>query len=216
MRNAASVSIAGYEIIDSQGALTGEGIGVIVFLVLVIGVVAWTFISNTINKKKGADSQEKNRIKEIINEVVQNGESVTVAYANWTSIEYAYKEGKKIYKYWWYAVGFNTDRIYMVPLRITKEGQISYDKHFCIEKSELGMVNAKENDNWIELYDKNKEKIVSLRVEKSNTKDTKGCLVNIQQPEEEQAWIAFVNRWLDEVNRANGVKPSGRHALLES
>jgi len=77
------------------------------------------------------------------------------------------------------------------------------------------LVNAKKDDNWIQLFNKNKEIIMSLRVEKSNVKNLKGCPVNIQQADEEKAWISFVSRWLDEVNRTNGVTASGHHSWSE-
>jgi len=215
MAYALLVEFAGYQILNEEGQLTGEGIGVIVLLAFVIVFCAWGYISNALNKRKGVDSPDMKQIKAIISEVIPEYEKVTIAYANWMTVDNNAKKGKTTYQYWWRAVGFNSERLYVVPLIFSKDGTISYKQHFCIEKSELGMVNAKKDDNWIQLFNKNKEIIMSLRVEKSNVKNLKGCPVNIQQADEEKAWISFVSRWLDEVNRTNGVTASGHHSWSE-
>lgn len=60
------------------------------------------------------------------------------------------------------------------------------------------------------MYDKENQKICTLRAEATNTKDALGNhKVNIAQPEAAKAWQELVNQWLDEVNNANGVQATG-------
>lgn len=60
------------------------------------------------------------------------------------------------------------------------------------------------------MYDKQKRKICTLKVEAVNTRDALGNhKVNITQPEAAKAWKELINLWLDMVNRVNGVQATG-------
>ena len=79
-------------------------IGVIAIVVLFVIV----YVKMSIDEKKGADSEEKRKIRNIVNKVVPNGESYTVAYG--TREELTLGGGGRTVttttKYWYYAVGF--------------------------------------------------------------------------------------------------------------
>lgn len=194
-----------------DGGLTSTGYGVIAFAAIAVIVVIAMYIPNILNKKKGMDSPAKKRVEQIVNEI-SNGDSVTPAYANWMTSESRPMEGKRIQRFWYYAIGFNKDRIYIAPLSISgKDGEnITYKNAFRVERSQLGHVNGKKNGKWMELYDKEKKKICTLKVEAVNTKDALGnAQFNLTQPEAAKAWQEQVNLWLDMVNSANGTQATG-------
>lgn len=175
---------------------------------VIVAVAMW--MPSIRNKKKGLDSDDKEKVAEIVGQIAA-GDKVIFAYASWMTVERIPKQGKKIYRYWWYAIGFNNNRIYIAPIYISdKDGNISYKNAFCVERIQLGMVNGKKNGKWMELYDKKKQKICTLKVETVNTKDSLGNYkVNITQPEAVKVWQEFINLWLDTVNSANGVQATG-------
>lgn len=202
-------SIGGMELFNDEG-ITSKGIGALVFIALCVIAVVAMWIPNIRNKKKGLDSDEKKEVAEIVGQIA-GGDKVTSAYASWMTIERIPKEGKKVYRYWWYAIGFNNERIYIAPISVSdKEGKISYKTSFCVEHSQLGLVNGRKKGKWMELYDKKMQKICTLKVEAVNTKDALGNhKVNITQPEAARAWQELENLWLDTVNRVNGVQATG-------
>lgn len=203
-------NIAETKLFDDNG-LTSTGYGAIAFAVIAVIVVIAMYIPNILNKKKGMDSPAKKRVEEIVKEI-SAGDSVTPAYASWMTSESRAFEGKRITRFWYYAVGFNKDRIYIAPLTISgKNGEnINYKNAFRVERSQLGLVNGKKNGKWMELYDKEMKKICTLKVEAVNTKDSLGnAQFNLTQPEAEKAWQEHVNLWLDLVNSANGVQATG-------
>lgn len=173
---------------------------VIVIIVLIAGV----YVKVSVDEKKGIDSEEKKKIQEIVRGIVPAGEEYTAVYA--------YKELKTAHHTtcWPYAIGFNQERIYVIPLSITKE-EISYSDFFMIEKEELGVVNSIGNTEiltWAAFYDENRKELLSIWVRESNTKDSKAYPVNIQQKEEMREFAKLINRWMEEVNTAHGVVAS--------
>lgn len=175
---------------------------VAVFAVLVIGIL----IKMHFDEKKGVDSEEKRKVAEIVKRIVPAGEEYTAAYAYWA------RNMRYSKTCWFYAIGFNAERIYLAPLSIAN-GVISYAKPFVIEKSRLGIVNGsgnKEKAVWAAFYNEEQNHILSLWVRESNTKDSKCYPVNIQQKEETVKFAELINRWMDEVNTAHGVTASGK------
>lgn len=183
--------------------MSGEFIfAVIVIAALIIAIV----VKMHFDEMKGIDSEEKRKVAEIVRKVVPEGEEYTAAYAYW--------ENNRRYSKtcWFYAIGFNSERIYVVPLSITKD-EIDYSNSFVIEKSRLGIVNGSRNKEvltWAAFYDEAQKHILSIWVRESNTKDFKCYPVNIQQKEEMIKFGQLVNQWMDEVNTAHGVTASGK------
>lgn len=181
--------------------------GEFIFAVIAIAVlIAGIIVKMHFDEKKGVDSEEKRKVAEIVRRAVPAGEEYTAAYAYWEENTRASKTC------WFYAIGFNSERIYVVPLSITK-GEIGYSDSFVIEKSKLGIVNGIRNKDtltWAAFYDEKQQKILSIWVRESNTKDSKCYPVNIQQKEEMRKFGQLVNQWMDEVNSAHGVTASGK------
>ncbi len=175
-------------------------IGVIAIVILFIIV----YVKMTIDEKKGADSEEKRKIKDIVKRVVPDGASYTAAYG--TREELTLGGGGRTItsttKYWYYAVAFKTGELYLVPLSFDG-GDISYSEPLHFTNSDLGMAEAK--NGYLTLYDKERKELMTLFVVASNTRDDKYHPVNIQQKEEAQAFASFSQTLMKQVNDANGI-----------
>lgn len=164
------LSIAGHELLGEKG-LTSEALTWIIVILFVVGMVVILFLREVIHMRKGVNSRAKARIEEIVAQTVPEGEKVTAAYASWMTVENQPMKGKTIYRFWWYAIGFNDTRIYIIPISIDDKGEnIGSKGSLCVERSQLGLVNGKKSGNWLELYGKDQRKICTLKVEESNTK----------------------------------------------
>lgn len=175
-------------------------IGVVAVVVLFIIV----YVKMTIDEKKGANSEEKQKIREIVKRVVPGGESYTAAYG--TREELSVGGGGRTVttttKYWYYAVAFKPGDLYLVPLSFDG-GDMSYSEPIHFGKNDLGMVEAKKG--YTILYGKDRKELLTLYVVESNTKDDKYHPVNIQQKEEAEAFAQFSQALMREVNSANGI-----------
>ena len=175
-------------------------IGVVAVVVLFIIV----YVKMTIDEKKGANSEEKQKIREIVKRVVPGGESYTAAYG--TREELSVGGGGRTVtttaKYWYYAVAFKPGDLYLVPLSFDG-GDMSYSEPIHFGKNDLGMVEAKKG--YTILYGKDRKELLTLYVVESNTKDDKYHPVNIQQKEEAEAFAQFSQSLMQQVNAANGI-----------
>ena len=175
-------------------------IGVVAVVVLFIIV----YVKMTIDEKKGANSEEKQKIREIVKRVVPGGESYTAAYG--TREELSVGGGGRTVttttKYWYYAVAFKPGDLYLVPLSFDG-GDMSYSEPIHFGKNDLGMVEAKKG--YTILYGKDRKELLPLYVVESNTKDDKYHPVNIQQKEEAEAFAQFSQSLMQQVNAANGI-----------
>ncbi len=174
-------------------------------------IVLYVLVKDHLDKKKGFDSEEKKMVGEIIQRLAPEGETLTAVYANWE--ESVYQVGSTTTKYWYYAIGFNENVLCVVPL-IFHNDDMSYKDYWYIHKEDIGLFNSSAKANWIELYDREQKPILSLMVEESNTKLDSYNPVNIQQPEETKAFLAWRDRWMAEVNAVNGVTASGKPGKL--
>ncbi len=177
---------------------------------IVIGVVAVVilfvivYVKMTIDEKKGANSEEKQKIKDIVKRAVPDGETYTIAYG--TREEYSIGGGGRTVtsttRYWYYGVAFKQGDLYLVPLSF--EGRdISYSEPLHFEKSGLGMAESK--NGLLTLYGKDRKELMNLFVVASNTKDDKYHPVNIQQKEEAEAFVQFAEAFAKDINTANGI-----------
>lgn len=159
-----------------------------------------------------ANSQDKQRITQIVTEVTKQ-ELVTVACACWVLKEHDSMSNQVIDRYWWYAIGFNKARIYVIPIQISDDGQksITYQDYFMIEPEQLSLVNGKKGENWVEFYDKEGQKLVSLKVCDCVTHDTPKLFIS--QKDEAKYWKTdFVPYWMQKVNTANGTNAAGHYS----
>lgn len=175
-------------------------IGVVAIVVLFVIV----YIKMSVDEKKGMNSEEKQKIRDIVRKVVPGGEAYTAAYG--TREELTVGGGGRTVttttKYWYYAVAFKPGDLYLVPLSFDG-GDMSYGTPIHFEKETLGMVEAKKG--YVILYDKDRKEIMTLYVVESNTKDDKYHPVNIQQKEEAAAFEQFAKALMQDVNGANGI-----------
>ncbi len=184
---------------------------------IVIGIAALVLIAifcwvrECINEKKGIDSEDKQAIKDIVNKLVPDAGEYMAAYAYWELKNFG-GSGRRITtttRYWYYAVAFKQGTIYVIPLSYSG-GTVSHGEPICLNKENLGMVNAKEGESWASFYDLEGKEVVSLVVTYYNTRLDKYHPVNIQQKEEQEAFIAFVRDFMVEVNSYRGVKVTGK------
>jgi len=175
-------------------------IGVVALVVLFVIV----YVKMTLDEKKGVDSEEKRKIKEIVNKAVPGGESYTVVYGTREDFELGLsrKTVRTTTSYWYYAIAFKPGDLYLVPLSFDG-GNVSYGEPVHYGKDDLGMVEAK--DVRLTLYDTDREEIFTLFVAASNTKDDQYHPVNIQQKEEAEAFYQYAKTLMEEVNTANGI-----------
>ena len=182
---------------------------------IIIGIVAIVilfvifYIKETFNEKKGANSEEKQKVKDIIAKLCDT--TYQSIYATWEDFSIG-GGGRKVttttvYKY--YAVGFKNGSLCVVPLSVDG-GDISYGEVMSFTKENVGMVNAKEGKNWIEIYDLEKNPVLKLMVGPSETKEDKYHPVNIQQKEEYQAFCEFIKEFTKEVNDYHGFTVTGK------
>lgn len=170
-------------------------------LVLIIIYVIYFCIKTCINKKKGVNSQEKYKIKQIVSQVIPDSMYYTAAYGTRSELDSVV--GKSIItRYWYYAVAFRPGDLYLIPLSISK-GSFYYSEPLHFGKENLGMAEA--GKNVLSLYDRNRRPIMQLFVLPSNTKDDKYSTVNIQQKEEAAAFHQFAKDFMKEINLANGI-----------
>lgn len=190
-------------ILLSRASTTGPTL--IVMGVVIVFCVIYVLVKQNINTKKGMNSEDKKRIEEIMSQIVPAGEAYTAAYGHWEVTKHT--GNRSTTSYWYYAVGFNEERIYIVPLS-PAGGELSYRDPFCLRKSDLGGINGAPKVGLATFYDENLKEILSIRVEESNTKDDKYHPVNIQQKEAAEAFTAIMERWMQEVNDAHNIVPS--------
>lgn len=177
---------------------------------IIIGVAAVAvlfvivYVKMSIDEKKGANSEEKQKIKDIVRRAVPGGESYTAAYG--TREELTVGGGGRTVttttKYWYYGVAFKPGDLYLVPLSFEGK-EIGYSEPVHFGKDNLGMVEAKKG--YTILFDRDRKEILTLYVAESNTKEDKYHPVNIQQKEEAEAFGQFAQALMQEVNAANGI-----------
>ncbi|MCM1052742.1 MAG: hypothetical protein NC483_02025 [Ruminococcus sp.] len=187
---------------DSKYIIIGVIVVVILFVVF--------YIRETLNEKKGENSEEKKKIKDIINKVTKSEEYQAI-YATWEDFSLG-GGGRTVVTtnvYSYYAVGFKSGSLYVVPLSFDG-GDMSYGDAKEYTKDNVGMVNAKEGKNWIELYDLDKKVILKLMVGPVETKEDKYHPVNINQDVEYQAFLDFIVDFMKEVNEYHKVEVTGK------
>ncbi len=172
--------------------------------IALVVLFAAVYIKMTIDEKKGANSEEKQKIQEIVKKVVPNGASYTAAYG--TREELTLGGGGRTVttttSYWYYAVAFKPGDLYLVPLSFDG-GDMSYSEPIHLGKDDLSMVEAK--NGYVTLYGKDRKQLMTLFVVASNTKDDKYHPVNIQQKEEAESFQQYAQALMQEVNAANGI-----------
>lgn len=185
---------------------------VIIGIVVVVILFIFFYIKESINEKKGINSEDMQAIRDIVAKLVPDAGTFTTAYAIWWDKTYG-GGGRTVTtttRYWYYTIAFKPGMIYVIPLSYDG-GDVSYGDPVCLTKDNLSMVNAKEGENWLSFYDLEQKEIMSVMVMPSNTKEDKYHPVNIQQKAEYEAFLTFVKEFMAEVNGYRQVTVSGKY-----
>ncbi|MDE7054144.1 MAG: hypothetical protein K2O84_04925 [Oscillospiraceae bacterium] len=177
----------------------------IITIVLFAAAFAVLWIKMSFDEKKGVNSKEKDEIRKIITNLVPDGGQYTAAYAH--STEY---QGRIRY-YHYYAVGFRpdqTDHVWVVPIGVEGD-RIVYTEPVRASAENLEYVGGNGHLLLLKFPGK-RNNFFQLSVDASNTKLGKECRVNIQQPEEAEAFPPFAEAFQEKVNNALGVDKKGR------
>ncbi len=174
---------------------------------LIVVIFIYVMIRDKINRNKAKGGEDKEHVWNILQKCVPGVENYTRAYGTW---EWETYQGKKTTTtYWYYALAFNAERLYIVPLSC-EGGDLSYTNAYCLEKKDVAIVNSKKGAIWVELYDRSQKELLSVMVAEENLNDDKYHPVNIIQPDEAKAFLAWKDKWMDEINAANHVEVTGK------
>lgn len=193
-------------------------VGLIRFWPIVLVIIAFFGVSFIVlliredyHEKKARSGEDMNRLKEMLKEVVPDLENYIPAYGIW-ELEKFYGGYERTY-FWYYAIAFNDDRIYAVKLKNVK-GRLEPEGDFVVEKSQVGMVNGGMHSNWMSLYDKKGQEIMTLIVAEENLRDDKDHPVNIIQTEAARAFEALVAKWTEDINKDSKFKSTGIYGAM--
>ncbi len=175
----------------------------IVMLTIVAGtflfIPVYGYICHLISKKKMETGADKRKIQDVLKAVIPSGESYTAAYAFWYHAKLPKFSRHYKIKYWYYAIGFNENRIYIVPLKL-EGGEIYYSNYSCIEKSMVSRVESEPQYGKIKLFDRNNGLLTHLQVDDENNSSHGNGNINLYQKEEAKAFRKLVEDWTAEIN----------------
>lgn len=181
----------------------------IVLIVVIIFVVGFIYVTlrEKANRKKASDGEDKKAVADAVNAVVPAGEACTNAFATW---EFTKWQGRtKTTSYWYYGIAFNDDFIAVAALDF-RSGNLTVTNSGIIRKQDVGIVNSKKGEAWVELYDNSQQEILSIMVMPENLNDDKFHPLNILQKEEAEAFVAWKDKWMEEINAVKGITVTGR------
>ena len=181
----------------------------VISLIIIAVLFVVIYIKITIDEKKGVDSQEKADIRKLINNIVPEGGQYMAAYAHSKEVYRTAHSKREVYHY--YAVGFRQDRIdhmWIIPIGV-EYGKIVYTEAVRVSAENLACVGGDPGYQLEMHFPDRKDKWI-IQVSESNTKLGKECQVNIQQPEEAEAFKKFGEQFQQYVNDTLGVNKKGR------
>lgn len=178
---------------------TFDKIMIAFWLILFSCAPIYGYISHLISKKKMETGSDKRKIQNIVQNIVPPGENYTIAYASWYHIEYPKFGRTYTTTYWYYAIGFNENRIYIVPLML-EDGEIYYSNYRCIEKSIVSKIEGDSRHGKMTLFDRDGHMLAHLLVEDENNSSHGNGNVNLYQKEEAKAFRELVEKWTAEIN----------------
>jgi len=179
-------------------------IGIVCLVLLFIAI----YIKISLDEKKGVNSKEKADIRKLVNNVVPDGSQYMAAYAHSKEVYATAQVKREVYHY--YAVGFRpdrTDHMWVIPIGV-EDGKIVFTQAVRLSAETLSYVGG--NPFRLEMHFPQTKDVYIITVDGSNTKMGKECQVNIQQPEEAEAFKTFGQQFQETVNAALGVDKKGR------
>ncbi len=175
------------------------GIGVVVFI--------WEQIKGKKNDQLATTGEDKERLKSAVALVLPDETGYEVAYGHWEKVEY-YGRSRRT-TYYTYALAFNAEKMWMIPLGYEKD-KILPGRPVLITKDSLGKADVTPHEKNGELIgvslvlrDKDGKSPVNLDVDVKNRRSDSYHHVNIDQPEECDAFRRFITGMSDVVAQEN-------------
>lgn len=184
-------------------------ISLLCFLGFLVFLPVYGYVCHLKSEEKVKNGADKRKLQNILASVVPAGEHYTVAYAYWFQLDRPKWGRSYTTTYWYYAIGFNEERIYVVPLRF-EDGEIYYKDSVCIEKAIVGKVESDVLAGKIRLFDKKGQEIVHLQVEAKNNSSHGNGDINLAQEAEAKAFKEWIARWTSEINQTVTNSPNGK------
>lgn len=181
----------------------------VVLIVVIIFVIGYIYITiqEKVNRGKASNGEDKKAVADAVNAIVPAGEVCTNAFATW---EFTKWHGKtKTTSYWYYGIAFNDNLIAIASLDFNS-GDLKVKNSVVIRKQDVGIVNSKKGERWVELYDDAQKEIVSIMVLPENLNEDKFHPLNVLQKEEADAFVSWKDKWMDEINTAKGITVTGK------
>lgn len=155
-------------------------------------LIIW--IKSCIDEKKGIDSPEKQKVKQILQKIMQERDD----FREYVSV-YAYRRDShaRSVKCWYYAIALTVDKMYVVPL-IFGDKEIGHSNTIVIEKDFADVVETSKPGgpmHVLKFSDGNGDVILEITLEEKNTKLDKTYPVNITQVEETRAFMQMLEQW---------------------
>ena len=168
-------------------------IAVVIFLAVVI--IAF-LIKEAFNKKKGESGEDLAKVSKVVEKLLPDSGSYTIAYATYMIND---SVGNRITKYYYhYAIAFKSGALFVVPIKYNG-GEVSYEgSGALLTKDNLGRLKTKGDSCMF--FDKEGKELCAFCVYASNTKQDKYQPFNIQQKEQAAAYKTFLKEFMAQVN----------------
>lgn len=168
-------------------------IAVVVFFVVAFG---FFIVREMINKKKGESGEDLAKVRQVVEKLLPDSGSYTIAYANY---ETGTAVGNRVTKYYYhYAIAFKPGALFVAPIKYSG-GEISCQSSGALlTKNDLGKL--KQTGNACTFFDREGKELCSFCVYASNTRQDKYQPFNIQQKEQAEAYKAFLKEFISQVN----------------
>lgn len=179
------------------------------FAFVILFIFVWIKISR--DEKKGVNSQEKADIRNLVDNVIPDGNRYMAAYANHTDMQRG--NSVKYYTYFYFAIAFRpeqTDHMWLIPISY-KGRKLSYSDPMRMDVETVSHISGDRIK--LSMHHLATSKTYHISVDESNTRMGKECQVNIQQPEEAEAYKTFSVAFRDRVNEQRGVDKKGRRLV---
>ncbi len=179
----------------------------LMWVVLIAAVFAYVKIKEKLNLKKAATGEDQGRIVGIFKSLLPDTwQNYKIAFAHWEKTEY--RGRSRITHYWSYAIAFTNDELFVAPL-LCEDREIRYKNWYRITPEDIGFINARDDGDWMTIYDNEQKDLLTLQVEAENTKSDRYHPVNIVQRDEADAFKSLICNWMKEINGKKGIEVSG-------
>lgn len=187
--------------------------------VVIIGAAVFHFVIKKNNNRKAAQTgEDKQRVKQAVEQVMGGAGDYQLAYAHWEKQE-SYGRAVRT-TYFRYAAAFRDQTLWVIPLGIDKKTrQIQAGNPVTLSADRLGKVTVKTKEkdgaaNQVEVWlgDKQGHAVMELKVSAENLRKNRWFPVNILQQEECEAFLRFITALTRQVTAEN----PGVDAIMEA